>query len=192
MSQKPAARKKRAVSPKSFRVALLIESSRNYGRGVLRGIAKYSHLHGQWSCFIEERELHGGIPAWLRTWKGHGIIARIEDRQMATELARLGHPVVDVLGNSRYEHIPTFDTDARAVAKLAADFFLQAGFQHFAFCGYRKIPFPNNANLPTPAILPNEVKKLLSSRHLCPRARARTFAPSSAMGLAWSNPLLNG
>lgn len=141
VSRAPISHKKATPSAKSFRVALLVESSRNYGRGVLRGIAKYAHLHGQWSCFIEERELHGGIPAWLRTWKGHGIIARIEDRQMATELAQLGHPVVDVLGNSWFEHIPTFDTDARAVAKLAADFFLQAGFQHFAYCGYRKIPF---------------------------------------------------
>jgi LacI family transcriptional regulator len=31
------------------RVALLIESSRTYGRGVLRGIAKYAHIHGPWS-----------------------------------------------------------------------------------------------------------------------------------------------
>ena len=37
------------------RVAPLIESSRIYGRGVLRGIAKYSHLHGPWSCFTAER-----------------------------------------------------------------------------------------------------------------------------------------
>ncbi len=82
------------------RVALLIESSRNYGRGILRGIAKYSHLHGPWSCFTEERELHSGMPDWLKHWKGHGIIARIEDRRSARALLRLRHPVVDVLGNA--------------------------------------------------------------------------------------------
>jgi len=123
------------------RVALLVESSRNYGRGILRGIAKYSHLHGPWSCFTEERELHSGIPDWLKHWKGHGIIARIEDKRAARALRRLGHPVVDVLGNARFQGIPTFDTDARAVARLVADFFLQAGFRHFAFCGYKSIPF---------------------------------------------------
>jgi LacI family transcriptional regulator len=119
----------------------LIESSRNYGRGILRGIAKYSHLHGPWSCFTEERELHSGIPDWLRHWKGHGIIARIEDKRTANALLRLGHPVVDVLGNARFKGIPTFDTDAREVARMVADFFLQAGFRHFAFCGYQNIPF---------------------------------------------------
>lgn len=122
-------------------MALLIESSRNYGRGILRGIAKYSHLHGPWSCFTEERELHSGMPDWLKHWKGHGIIARIEDRRSARALLRLRHPVVDVLGNARFKGIPAFDTDAREVARLVADFFLQAGFRHFAFCGYQKIPF---------------------------------------------------
>lgn len=120
---------------------MLVESSRTYGRGILRGIAKYAHLHGPWSCFTEERELHSGIPNWLKHWKGDGIIARIEDKRAASSLRGLGHPVVDVLGSARFAGIPAFDTDARAVAKLAADFFLQAGFRHFAFCGYRGIPF---------------------------------------------------
>ncbi len=126
---------------KPFKVALLIESSRTYGRGILRGIAKYAHLRGQWSCFVEERELHSGIPAWLGQWKGDGIICRIEDRKMAAALVKTGLPVVDVLGNAQYPGISAFDTDAGAVAKLAADFFLKAGFRHFGFCGYRKIPF---------------------------------------------------
>jgi LacI family transcriptional regulator len=123
------------------RVALLIESSRNYGRGILRGIARYSHLHGPWSCYTGERELHSGIPEWLKNWKGHGIIARIEDKRTARSLLRLRHPVIDVLGNARFKGIPAFDTDAREVAGLVADFFLHAGFRHFAFCGYRNIPF---------------------------------------------------
>lgn len=123
------------------RVALLIETSRTYGRGILGGIARYAQVHGPWSFFTQERELHSGLPEWLHSWKGDGIIARIEDRRMAAALRRLKLPVVDVLGNARFEGIPGFDTDARVVARLAADFFLRAGFQHFAFCGYLGIPF---------------------------------------------------
>jgi LacI family transcriptional regulator len=123
------------------RVALLIETSRNYGRGVLRGIANYSHLHGPWSFFTEERELHSGIPDRLQKWKLDGIIARIEDKRIAGILSRCGCPVVDVLGNALFKGIPGFDTEARAVAKLAADFFMNAGFREFAFCGYQGIPF---------------------------------------------------
>jgi LacI family transcriptional regulator len=105
------------------KVALLIESSRTYGRGILRGIARYARLNGPWSVYSQERELHSGIPAWLKGWKGDGIIARIENRRMAKSLLRLGHPVVDVLGNNRFEAIPGFDTDARATAQMAAEFF---------------------------------------------------------------------
>ena len=123
------------------RVALLIESSRTYGRGILRGIARYAHVSGPWSIFSQERELHSGIPRGLKTWKGDGIIARIENRRMARQLLRWKIPVVDVLGNEKFEAIPGFDTDAQAVAKLAADFFIKAGFRSIAFCGYRGIPF---------------------------------------------------
>jgi len=124
-----------------LRVALLIESSRNYGRGILSGIANYAHVHGPWSFFTQERELHSGIPHWLKTWKGHGVIARIEDRRGARALRKLGCPVIDVLGSARFEKIPGFDTDAAAVASMVVDFLVRAGFRHFAYCGYRGIPF---------------------------------------------------
>jgi Transcriptional regulators len=123
------------------RVALLIESSRNYGRGILHGIARYVHTNGPWSCFTQERELQSGIPDWLKTWEGDGIIARIENQRTARALLKLGFPVVDVLGNARFDGIPFFDTDAKAVARIAGDFFLRAGFNHFAYCGYRGIAF---------------------------------------------------
>ncbi len=123
------------------RVALLIETSRTYGRGILRGIAHYAHVHGPWSFFTEERELRSGIPGRLPGWNVDGVIARIEGKRMAGILSRSGCPVVDVLGNARFKGIPGFDTEAGAVAKLAADFFLNAGFRQFAFCGYQGIPF---------------------------------------------------
>jgi LacI family transcriptional regulator len=123
------------------RVALLIESSRTYGRGILRGIGRYAHIRGPWSFFSQERDLDSGIPDWLKSWKGDGIIARIEGRRTAKALFCLGRPVVDVSGNCAFESIPAFDTDARAVAQLAADFFLRSGFRHLAYCGYRGIPF---------------------------------------------------
>lgn len=123
------------------RVALLIESSRNYGRGILRGIAQYAHVRGPWSLYAQERQLHSGIPAWLQKWKGDGIIARIENRRTARALLNLKCPVIDVLGTAQFGGVPGFDTDARAVSRLAASFLLRAGFQHFAYSGYRGIPF---------------------------------------------------
>ena len=47
------------------RVALLIESSRSYGRGILRGIADYLKVYGPWSIFHEERSLGDVAPPHL-------------------------------------------------------------------------------------------------------------------------------
>jgi LacI family transcriptional regulator len=136
------ARKKQPIENRRLpHVALLVESSRTYGRGILRGIARYAHVHGPWSFFTMERDLHGGVPPILTTWKGDGIIARIENRGMAAKLSRLGCPVIDVLGQAALPGVPSFDTDADAVAQMAVDFFLKAGFQHFAYVGYPGIPF---------------------------------------------------
>lgn len=80
---------------------------------------------------------------------------------MAATLRKTGLPVVDVLGNARFPGIASFDTDARTVAKLAADFFLKAGFQHFGFCGYRKIPFSERREAAYCAYLAEKKKKVL-------------------------------
>jgi LacI family transcriptional regulator len=37
-----------------LRIALLIESSRPFGRELLRGIAEYSRKHGPWLFFLQE------------------------------------------------------------------------------------------------------------------------------------------
>jgi LacI family transcriptional regulator len=126
------------------KVALLIESSRKFGRDVLSGIARYVHVHGPWSCYIEERELHGGIPNWLKQVPISGIIARIDGRRTANELLRLGRPVIDVRASVRCKQIPAFITNPRVVAQMAAEFFLQAGFRHFAFCGYPGVSFSDD------------------------------------------------
>ncbi len=123
------------------KVALLIGFSRNYRRGILHGIASYARAEGPWSCFTPEQSLYGGIPDWLKSWNGDGIIACIDTPRAARALLRMNCPVVDVLHNARFAGIPCFDTDAGIVAKLAADYFLRAGFRHFAFCGYSGIPF---------------------------------------------------
>ena len=60
-------------------VALVIESSRSYGRSLLRGIAHYSRTHGQWSLLHEEMTIDADVPRWLSEAKIDGVIARLDD-----------------------------------------------------------------------------------------------------------------
>jgi LacI family transcriptional regulator len=118
------------------RVALLVESSRAYGRGLLHGIAEYVRLHGPWSIYLAERGLGEAPPAWLKDWMGDGIIARIENRRIANAVGDLALPTVDLRGLLTDLGVPLITTDDQAVADLAIEHLLERGFRHFAFCGF--------------------------------------------------------
>lgn len=122
--------------PRKPTVALLIESSRAYGREICLGAAEYARQHGEWNFVLQEHDLRTGVPEWLKTWKGDGILCRIYDKKLAAALAKAKCPVVDTYGQSRSPAIPFLDTDAQATAEMAARFFVNATFKNFAFCGF--------------------------------------------------------
>jgi LacI family transcriptional regulator len=116
-------------------VALLIETSNSYSRGVLEGIVDYVRKHERWSIFLPEQERGGPPPAWLNRWKGDGIIARIENDSIANELRKPGLPLVDVSAARHLPDIPWVETDDAAIAQLAVEHLLDRGFRNLAFCG---------------------------------------------------------
>ncbi|MDZ7617943.1 MAG: xylose operon transcription regulator XylR, partial [Patescibacteria group bacterium] len=77
-------------------VVLLIETSNEYSRGILRGIMAYIREHDPWSIYLPEQDRGKAPPGWLRRWHGDGIIARIETPQIARAVAGARLPAVDV------------------------------------------------------------------------------------------------
>ncbi len=116
-------------------VALLIESSNAYARGLLQGIIDYQRQHDAWSIYLPEQDRGATPPKWIRNWHGDGVIARIETDEIARVVRRIGIPVVDVSAARRLEQIPWVETDDAKVAQLAAEHLIERGFRHFAFCG---------------------------------------------------------
>jgi LacI family transcriptional regulator len=115
-------------------IALLVETSREYGRGVLRGVIQYLQEHGPWSLYFKPQGLGEQPPPWLASWRGDGILARINDRRMAAAVLSAKAPVVDLRGALGLR-LPTVGIDNRSVVRLAVEHFIERGFQHFAFCG---------------------------------------------------------
>ncbi|HLP18557.1 MAG TPA: xylose operon transcription regulator XylR, partial [Bacteroidota bacterium] len=76
------------------KVILLLETSRAFGRGLLRGIARYSKLHGPWSFYREARSLKSSIPH-LSNWHANGIIMR--NSIISRQLMELKLPTIMVL-----------------------------------------------------------------------------------------------
>lgn len=123
------------------RVALLIESSRGYGRGLLRGIADYVRVHGPWSIYLQRHHLFDATPGWLKDWRGDGILARVENRRIARSLRGRRLPVVDLRGRLLDLDMPAILTDDAAGARLAAAHLLERGFRQFAYCGFEGAPY---------------------------------------------------
>jgi LacI family transcriptional regulator len=76
------------------------------------------------------------IPFWLNHWSGDGIIARVDNVQMATTISNLGLPVVDLRYLLPEMRMPSIRTDEEAVAALSSNHLLERGFRNFAFCGF--------------------------------------------------------
>lgn len=116
-------------------VALLIETSLGYGRGVLRGIANYVAAHQPWSIYVDQRGLNDPAPDWLNDWNGNGIIMRAQTRRIAEVVGNLKVPAVDTQHQFRGLEMPCVISDPTAIAQLAADHLLERHFRHFAFVG---------------------------------------------------------
>ncbi len=129
-----------AETPK---VALIIETSREYARGLLRGVSRYHRQHGPWSIFFEPHGLDDPLPSWIRTWKGDGLLARVNDPKMAEVIQETGIPAVDVRGALSGLKMPFVGVDNRPISKLAFDHLLDCALPHFAFCGTPRGENPN-------------------------------------------------
>ncbi len=126
-----------------LKVALLIETSNSYARGLLRGIVSYVREQRRWSLYLSEHNRGDRPPRWLAHWNGHGVIARIENAAIAEGLKRLTIPVVDMSAARLVPSLPWFETDDGAIAHLAADHLLERGFKYLAYAGDARFNWSN-------------------------------------------------
>jgi LacI family transcriptional regulator len=130
------------------RVAVVIEASNAYARGLLTGIHRHVREHEPWTIFLPE---HGrGSPPLerLAEWRGDGVIARIETPANARVLAKIQRtqavPVIDVSAARLLPLVPYVETDDAAIGRAAADHFIERDFRHFAFIGDPRFQWSEN------------------------------------------------
>lgn len=118
-------------------VAVIVETSTQYGRNLIRGIARFGRLH-DWQIHFEYRGKTAAEPDWLADFKGDGVITTSPDQRHSQALRKQGMAVLDLQGtltDPAGEHL-LVDSDHRAVGRLAAEHFVEKGHRHFAFLGY--------------------------------------------------------
>jgi LacI family transcriptional regulator len=116
-------------------VALLIETSREYGRSLLRGVTRYLHKHGPWLLLFRPAGLTDLAQTWLRDWKGDGLLVRADSAQLLDAVMRTGRPAVELRFAHNHPKIPVVGIDSQAVVELAFHHLWDRGLRHFAFCG---------------------------------------------------------
>lgn len=91
--------------------------------------------HPGWSIYLGEHGRNQTDLSWLDSWRGHGVIARIENEQTAEHVRRLGLPAVDLSAARLLPELPCVETDDDVIAEWAVDHFTVRGLRHIAYCG---------------------------------------------------------
>jgi LacI family transcriptional regulator len=128
-------KKREQMTVRRRQVALLIETSNAYARGLLQGVVHYIREHRPWSFHLMEQGRGDDPPPWLAGWKGDGIIARIETPRIARAVVKTGLPAVDLSAARLVPALPWVETNDEEIARLAAEHLIERGFKRFAFCG---------------------------------------------------------
>ena len=125
--------------PVTKHVMLIIETSKVYGRSLLKGIGQHAMLHGAWSLFVEERGLMDSPPKWLARWRGDGIIFRSTTQSQVDAVLATGLPAVDTNSRVTGHGLPLVYVDEVGVAQAAVTHFQERNFQNFAFCALEEL-----------------------------------------------------
>lgn len=123
------------VTSPARRVAVCVDKSRKYGRGVLQGIADFAQANGTWSIYVHPRSTGRYRADWLRDWHGDGVLAFIEEPKVADALSKARIPAVELFGHRLDLGLPHVGNDEEAFGRLAAEHLLERRFKNFAFFG---------------------------------------------------------
>jgi len=133
-------------------IAIVIERSRSYGQGLLRGIAKYGRYKPNWSftnLFTNEISFNRGEKVdfnKLLLDKKHfdGIIAHVSSQLEVEELAATGIPLIIQSFRNEISYQSIITADDKAIGQMAAKYLINKGFVHFAYCGLKDMFWSQN------------------------------------------------
>lgn len=125
-----------------IRLILLTDFTESFSYNLLKGILVYSKSHEPWVvCRMPPsyKQTYGieGVLKWAKTWQADAIIGRFDNDDNVELFRENGIIAIAQDYKSRFKKIPNITGNYHKTGKMAAEFFLNKGFQHFAFYGYR-------------------------------------------------------
>lgn len=123
----------------TIRVGLLLEARYGYFRNIMRGVTRFAKPSKPWV-------IRNIIPGYehlgpMVDWRPDGLIAQLHSVQAADSLSALSIPVVNVGGAVSHDDFPKVRVDDEAVGRMAAEYYLELGFQYFGFIGLSEVMY---------------------------------------------------
>ena len=126
-----------------LKVLVLTDFSSNYSRLMLEGMIRYSREVGPWAflrmpLYYLMIKGEAGVIDFAKKWHADAIIAQLRDVKVDL-LEKLNIPIIVQNYRERSGIITNLTGDYYGTGVMAADFFLERGYQNFAFYGYRNV-----------------------------------------------------
>jgi LacI family transcriptional regulator len=120
------------------KVALLLESSHEFGRGLMFGFIRYSRIYGPWIFYKQTGGRNRRWPS-LKDWQPDGIVMRLKDKiPPAPAIGIRNKRTGSLEPGPRW---PRIVGDNQAFGRMAAKHFLERKFRHFGFCSHADRPW---------------------------------------------------
>lgn len=129
------------MSKKIYKITVLVESSRAYGRNLIQGISEYASKRDDWQLYYREGTLDMDPSDLLDYSQADGILTRITNNKHAEVIRTSGIPAVNLFSAPPEHAVSSVTVDNATIGTAAANFFLRAGHSQLAFCGYPGIYF---------------------------------------------------
>jgi LacI family transcriptional regulator len=124
------------------RVVVILETCVQPDREKLNGILRYVRFYGPWHLHIIQNRVGEQRLAHFGAWHADGVIVGQSMLDMERTLARAKMPIVlidplprHLQPDSPFRHCCRIQNDAVSVGRAAAEFFLERGFERFAYVG---------------------------------------------------------
>lgn len=119
------------------RVILLSDLSRGFGRGIMKGIARYSNINGRWTFYHRPPSYLSSTKQLdldeLKRWQPNGIICSY---QQSKTLRKLNVPFVCYDPGNYSGTLPCIVSEDDEIGRLAAQHLIDQGHKNFAFYGF--------------------------------------------------------
>jgi len=135
---------------KEVKIALLLDKSGSYDRGLFRGIVQYPEMTSPWLFFFEAPDYTTNLQneklyQKLRMWQPDCIVTR--PTILVPKLKELKVPIILISANNKLDGVINVRADDEKIGKLGVSYLMDKGFRNLAFYGTDKIYWSKNRRI---------------------------------------------